>query len=34
VGIQFPGGKSLGDVHNLKMRFDAAYAKMAMDGSL
>ena len=34
VGIQFPGGKSLGDVHNLKMRFDAAYAKMALDGSL
>jgi NitT/TauT family transport system substrate-binding protein len=34
VGIQFPGGKSLGDAHNLKMRFEAAYAKMAMDGSL
>jgi NitT/TauT family transport system substrate-binding protein len=34
VGIQFPGGKSLGDAHNLKMRFDVAYAKMAQDGSL
>jgi NitT/TauT family transport system substrate-binding protein len=34
VGIQFPGGKTLGDTHNLKMRFDTAYTKMAMDGSL
>jgi NitT/TauT family transport system substrate-binding protein len=34
VGIQFPGGKSLGDARNLKMRFDTAYIKMAMDGSL
>jgi NitT/TauT family transport system substrate-binding protein len=34
VGIEFPGGKTLGDAHNLKMRFDAAYVKMAMDGSL
>ncbi len=34
VGIQFPGGRSLGDAHNLKMRFDAAYTKMAMDGTL
>jgi NitT/TauT family transport system substrate-binding protein len=34
VGIQFPGGKSLGDARNLKMRFDTAYTKMAMDGSL
>jgi NitT/TauT family transport system substrate-binding protein len=34
VGIQFPGGKTLGDTRNLKMRFDAAYAKMALDGSL
>jgi NitT/TauT family transport system substrate-binding protein len=34
VGIQFPAGKSLGDTHNLKMRFDTAYTKMAMDGSL
>jgi NitT/TauT family transport system substrate-binding protein len=34
VGIQFPAGKSLGETHNLKMRFDTAYTKMAMDGSL
>jgi NitT/TauT family transport system substrate-binding protein len=34
VGIQFPGGKTLGDTHNIKMRFDTAYTKMAMDGSL
>jgi NitT/TauT family transport system substrate-binding protein len=34
VGIQFPGGKSLGDIRNLKMRFDTAYTKLAMDGSL
>jgi NitT/TauT family transport system substrate-binding protein len=34
VGIQFPAGKSLGDTRNLKMRFDTAYIKMAMDGSL
>jgi NitT/TauT family transport system substrate-binding protein len=34
VGIQFPAGKSLGDSHNLKMRFDPAYTKMALDGAL
>jgi NitT/TauT family transport system substrate-binding protein len=34
VGIQFPGGKTLGDTRNLKMRFDTTYTKMAMDGSL
>jgi len=34
VGIQFPGGKTLGDAQNLKMRIDSAYTKMAMDGSL
>jgi NitT/TauT family transport system substrate-binding protein len=34
VGIQFPAGKSLGDVRNLKMRFDATYTKMALDGAL
>jgi NitT/TauT family transport system substrate-binding protein len=33
VGIQFPQGKSLGDEHNLKMRFDPAYTKMALDGA-
>ena len=34
VGIQFPGGTTLGDVHNLKMRIDPAYTKMALDGRL
>jgi NitT/TauT family transport system substrate-binding protein len=34
VGIQFPAGKSLGDTHNLKLRFDAAYVKLALDGKL
>jgi NitT/TauT family transport system substrate-binding protein len=34
VGIQFPGGKTLGDTHNIKMRFDPTYMKMAQDGAL
>ncbi len=34
VGIQFPGGKLLGDARNLKMRFDPSYMKMAVDGAL
>jgi NitT/TauT family transport system substrate-binding protein len=34
VGILFPGGKMLGDSHNVKMRFDPTYMKMAMDGTL
>ena len=34
VGIQFPGAKLLGDAHNVKMRFDPSYMKMAMDGAL
>jgi NitT/TauT family transport system substrate-binding protein len=34
VGIQFPGGKTLGDTHNIKMRFDPTFTKMAMDGTL
>jgi NitT/TauT family transport system substrate-binding protein len=34
VGIQFPGGKTLGDAKNLKMRIDSSFTKMAMDGSL
>jgi NitT/TauT family transport system substrate-binding protein len=34
VGIQFPAGKVLGDSHNLKMRFDSAFSKLAMDGKL
>jgi NitT/TauT family transport system substrate-binding protein len=34
VGIAFPGGKLLGDAHNVKMRFDPSYMKMAVDGAL
>jgi NitT/TauT family transport system substrate-binding protein len=34
VGIQFPAGKFLGDPHNLKMRFDSGFSKLAMDGKL
>lgn len=34
VGIQFPGGRLLGDAHNVKMRFDPGYMKMAADGAL
>jgi NitT/TauT family transport system substrate-binding protein len=34
VGIQFPGGKMLGDTRNLKMRFDASFTKLAIDGKL
>jgi NitT/TauT family transport system substrate-binding protein len=34
VGIEFPGGKALGNAKNVKMRFDASYMKMAADGTL
>jgi NitT/TauT family transport system substrate-binding protein len=34
VGIEFFAGKSLGDPHNLKMRFDPRFTKMAVDGRL
>ena len=34
VGIQFPAGQALGDVRNLKMRFDSGFTKLAMDGKL
>jgi NitT/TauT family transport system substrate-binding protein len=34
VGIAFPGGKTLGDVKNIKMRFDTSYTQMAQDGKL
>jgi NitT/TauT family transport system substrate-binding protein len=34
VGIEFPGGKTLGNPKNLKMRFDATYTTMAADGKL
>jgi NitT/TauT family transport system substrate-binding protein len=34
VGISFPGGKTLGDAKNVKMRFDPAFMKLAVDGKL
>lgn len=34
IGIAFPGGKTLGDTGNIKLRFDETYVKMAMDGTL
>jgi NitT/TauT family transport system substrate-binding protein len=34
VGIAFPGGQTLGDAKNVKMRFDADYVQMAADGKL
>lgn len=34
IGIAFPGGKTLGDKKNVKLRFDATYMKMAADGKL
>jgi NitT/TauT family transport system substrate-binding protein len=34
VGIEFPGGKTLGNPKNIKMRFDASYTKLAVDGKL
>jgi NitT/TauT family transport system substrate-binding protein len=34
VGIEFPGGKTLGNAKNVKMRFDATYTKQAVDGAL
>jgi NitT/TauT family transport system substrate-binding protein len=34
VGIEFPGGKTLGNAKSIKMRFDSTYMKMAADGKL
>ena len=34
VGIAFPGGATLGDAANTRLRFTADYMKMAADGSL
>jgi len=34
VGIQFPGGRVLGDAHNVKMRIDPAYTQLVIDGKL
>jgi len=34
VGVEFPGGKTLGDTGNIKLRFDPTYMEMAADGKL
>jgi len=34
VGIGFPGGKTLGDTGNIKLRFDPAFMQMAAEGKL
>jgi NitT/TauT family transport system substrate-binding protein len=34
VGIAFPGGETLGDPANIKLRFDASYMQLAADGAL
>jgi NitT/TauT family transport system substrate-binding protein len=34
VGIEFPGGVTLGNKANIKMRYDASYMQMAADGKL
>jgi NitT/TauT family transport system substrate-binding protein len=34
VGMEFPGGKTLGDTANIKLRFDPAYMAMAAEGGL
>lgn len=34
IGIEFPGGKVLGDAKNIKLRFDPTYVQLATDGKL
>ena len=34
IGIEFPGGKILGDPANVKLRFDTTYVQQAVDGKL
>lgn len=34
VGMTFPGGRTLGDPNNVKLRFDATYMQLAADGKL
>ena len=34
VGIEFPGGVTLGNKANIKMRFDVSYMQQAADGKL
>ena len=34
VGMAFPAGRTLGDAHNVTLRFDETYMKLAADGKL
>ncbi len=34
IGMEFPGGETLGDTGNIQLRFDSTYMQMAADGSL
>ncbi|MDJ0977182.1 MAG: putative urea ABC transporter substrate-binding protein [Erythrobacter sp.] len=34
IGMEFPGGKTLGNESNITLRFDATYMQMAADGEL
>jgi NitT/TauT family transport system substrate-binding protein len=34
VGIEFPGGRTLGDTRNIKLRFTSEFARLAADGKL
>jgi NitT/TauT family transport system substrate-binding protein len=34
VGMEFPGGKTLGNPQNVKLRFDPTYLQLAADGKL
>ncbi|HEY9163153.1 MAG TPA: ABC transporter substrate-binding protein, partial [Magnetovibrio sp.] len=34
IGMSFPGGKTLGDTGNIKLRFDDTYVGMAAEGAL
>jgi NitT/TauT family transport system substrate-binding protein len=34
VGMEFPGGKTLGDARNIKLRFDSTYVKLAAENKL
>lgn len=34
IGIEFPGGKVIGDKANVKLRYDASFMQMAADGKL
>lgn len=34
VGIEFPGGKTLGDKNNIKLRFSSEFVRMAAQGKL